>query len=61
MKIYNKTHAVFLNFDNKVIRWINFCKSNIKFVKVQVFTIHLNDQSNILNQSIEENHTAEHT
>ena len=50
MKNHRKTSVVFLNFNSK------------EFVKVQVFTVRLNDGSNTHNQSIEKyNVTEEHS
>ena len=48
-----------MNFNNKIIRWINFCRASKKLVKVQGLTIRLYDRSDTYNQSIEKNDTAE--
>ena len=41
-----KIRTVFLNFNDTIIRGINFDKSSKKFVEVPFSTIHLNDSSN---------------
>lgn len=60
MKIYRKIRTVLLNFNNKMIRGINFGERSKKFLKLQVSTIRLNDSWKTQNQSIEKNDTAEY-
>ena len=43
MKIYRKIRTVLLNFNNKMIREMNFGERSKKFLKLQVSTIRLND------------------
>ena len=45
MTIYKKVRMVFLSFNNKVIREINFGKTSQKFVKLKVPAIRFNDRS----------------
>ena len=52
IKVIRKINVVFLNFNNKVIRGISFCKQNKKFVKVQYSTIRLYNRTNTSNQGI---------
>ena len=45
MTIYKKVRMVFLSFNNKVIREINFGKTSQKSVKLKVPAIRFNDRS----------------
>ena len=47
MKINRKIDKVFSNFNNKIVRLINFCKIGKRFVKVKVSTIRLKNRSKI--------------